>query len=555
MKVSLQWAQSVSNVDITTIPKEDLLKKMGAQLGAIEEVIEWGPRYNGIVVVKVVKCEPHPNADTLHVCLIDDGRVTESVERNNDGYVQVVCGAPNVHTDMLAVWLPPNTTVPSTLNKDPFVLGVRDLRGVMSNGMLASPAELGISDNHDGILEVTVAEVGEELARPGTSFKKLYGMDDIVIDCENKMFTHRPDCFGILGVAREIAGITGQKFTSPDWYLKEPVFKTASDLPLRVNVASKLVPRFMAVVLDNVRVEPSPLHMQAALTRVGIRPINNIVDITNWLMHLTGQPLHAYDYDKLANLSGEIPTLDARMVHDNETITLLNGNTIPIQKNTIVIATDKQSVALAGVMGGASTEVDSNTKSIVLEVATFDMFSIRRTSMRHGLFTDAVTRFTKGQSPLQNDRVLHKAILMMQEIAGATQASDVYDHKSKTVMPLPVVEANIEFVNTRLGSSLSTKEAIKLLENVECSFAATQLQETRSYLKTGLDLDQKIERIGVKIVEKTPEGHYKLVLPAGTEEEYEKLIALELEPGNWCEYVGAKSAFLFKDRGLNVTRY
>jgi len=555
MKVSVNWAQYVSNVDLKSIPKDELLHKVGSQLGAIEEVIEWGPRYDGIVVVKVIKCDPHPNADKLHVCLVDDGRVTENMERDDNGYVQVVCGAPNVHADMLAVWLPPKTTVPSTIDKDPFVLGARDLRGVISNGMLASASELGISDNHDGLLEVTVEDVGEELAKPGTPFKKLYGMDDLVIDCENKMFTHRPDCFGILGVARELAGITGQKFMSPDWYIKDPVFKNSSDLPLQVKVSSDLVPRFMAVVMDNVSVKPSPIYMQAGLTRVGIRPINNVVDITNWIMHLTGQPLHAYDYDKLKAQSGEVPTLEARLATKGESVTLLNDKTVQVHEQSLVIATDKKAVALAGVMGGADTEVDAQTKTIVIEVASFDMYSIRRSSMRHGIFSDAVTRFNKGQSPLQNDRVLAQAIQMMHDIAGATQASDVHDIKAASVVPMPVVEANIDFINTRLGSNLTTQQAIDLLENVELGLTITREAETRSYLQGVPNIDEKLERIGVKIIEKTTEGHYKLVIPSGTEQDYEKLVAWEMQPGFWCEYVGAKNVFLFKDKDTKVTRY
>ncbi len=555
MKVSLNWAQSVSNVDLKSIPKDELLQKIGAQLGAIEEVIEWGPRYNGIVVVKVISCDPHPNADKLHVCRIDDGRMVEGMERDDDGYVQVVCGAPNVHAGMLAVWLPPNSTVPSSLDKEPLVLGARELRGVVSNGMLASPAELGISDNHDGILEVIAADVGEELAKPGTPFKQLYGMDDLVIDCENKMFTHRPDCFGILGIARELAGITGQKFKSPDWYLQDPIFKNSSDLPLNIKVSSDLVQRFMAVAMDNIRIEPSPMHIQTDLTRVGIRPINNVVDITNWLMHLTGQPLHAYDYDKLKALSGDTPTLEARLAVKDESVKILSGKMVALHDKTIVIASDKQPVGIAGVMGGLDTEVDANTKSIVIEVASFDMYSVRRASMRYGIFTDAVTRFNKGQSPLQNDRVMAQAIQMMHDLAGATQASNVFDVKSKDVGQMPLVEAKIDFINTRLGSQLTTDQAIALMANVECGLVVGRAQETRSYLQGVGNIDEKIERIGVKIVEKSSDGHYKLLIPEGTEQDYEKLVAWEIKPGFWCEYIGAKNAFLFKDRDTKVTRY
>lgn len=555
MKVSLNWAQELSNVDLLSIPKEQLLKKVGAQLGAIEDVIDYGARYEGIVVVRVMTCEPHPNADKLHVCRVNDGGVIAGIERDDDNNVQVVCGAPNVRAGMLAVWLPPGTTVPSTFEKDPFVLGARDLRGIVSNGMLASPAELALNDDHDGILEILASDVSEALAQPGVAFKKLYGLDDTIIDLENKMFTHRPDCFGILGVARELAGISGQKFISPQWYSVTPQFKNANDLPLKVAVKSPLVPRFMAVVLDNVSVGKSPIAMQSALTRVGIRPINTAVDITNWLMHATGQPLHAYDYDKVKALCGNEVTIQARMGTGEESLTLLNGKQIKPDKNTIVIATDKQAIGLAGVMGGLDTEVDETTKRIIIEVATFDMYAIRKTAMKYGVFTDAVTRFTKGQSALQNDRVLSEAIRLIHELCSATQASAVFDIKDAHVEPMAEVRTTVDFINDRLGSQLTRDEAVQLLANVECAETVSSASEMRSYLMGVGDIDQKLERIGVQIIEKTSNGHYKLIVPNGAESDYEKLVSWEMKPGYWCEYIGAKNVFLFKSLDTKVSRY
>lgn len=555
MKVSINWAQQVSNVDLKSIPQEELLQKVGSQLGAIEEVIDWKKRYDGIVVVKVVSCDQHPNADKLHVCKVDDGGVVPSVERDDNGFVQVVCGAPNVTAGMTAAWIPPGATVPSTLDKEPFVLGSRELRGVNSNGMLASAAELGISDNHDGILEILSEEVGEELSKPGTDFCKLYGLDDLIIDCENKMFTHRPDCFGILGVARELAGITHKKFESPSWYMTTPSFKDANDLPLHVSIETELTPRLMAVAMDNVSVKPSSVQIQSDLSRVGIRPINNVVDITNWLMHLTGQPLHAYDYDKVKTLSGSVPSLVARLAVKDEPITLLNGKNLKLDESTIVIATDKSVVGVAGAMGGADTEVDENTKSIIIEVASFDMYSIRKTAMKFGIFTDAVTRFNKGQSHLQNDRVMAEAMRMMHEIAGATQASKVFDVHKTSIEPMPVVSASVDFVNERLGSSLTLQEMSALLANVECGESAGSTSEIRSYLMGVGDIADKLERIGVKIVEKTKEGNYKIIIPDSATVDYEKLVSWELKPGFWNEYIGSKNVFLFKDANLKMSRY
>jgi phenylalanyl-tRNA synthetase beta chain len=180
---------------------------------------------------------------------------------------------------------------------------------------------------------------------------------------------------------------------------------------------------------------------------LGIKSINNVVDLTNYYMMLTGQPLHAFDYDKLAMRSKK-PTLGPRMAREGEVITLLGGKEVKLTEHDIVIATDSQAVAIAGVMGGADTEVDETTKTIVIECATFDMYSIRRTSMRHGLFTDAVTRFTKGQRPLQNDRVLGKIVDDLVK-DGAIVASEGFDMRTATVVSMPAVTVTAAFINER----------------------------------------------------------------------------------------------------------
>ncbi len=468
MKVSLKVAQYYSNVDINSVGAEEILRLIGAQLGAVEDAEYFGPRYDNIIVARVVSCIKHPDADKLSVCKIDDGGLTQNVERDEDDNVQVVCGAPNVRAGLTVAWLPPGVTVPSTITKDPFVLEVREIRGQVSNGMLASPAELDISDNHEGILEIDIKEVGEELIKPGTSFKQLYGLDDVIIDCENKMFTHRPDCFGILGVARELAGIQGLAFQSPDWYTKSTECQVPSTkLPLEVRVEDdKLVPRFMAAAMSGIKVAPSPIWMQAFLTRVGIKPINNIVDITNYFSQLTGQPTHAYDYDKVAKLSGHVPVLIARQAKNGDKIALLNGKTVEFDAPSVVIATDRQAIGVGGIMGGIETEVDENTKNIILECANFDMYNIRRTSMKYGLFTDAVTRFTKGQSIYQNDRILAKIIYDISEQYGGEIASKMFDVRGDLPL-MNKVNVSVGFINDRLGSSLSAKEIKQLLENVE----------------------------------------------------------------------------------------
>lgn len=463
MKVSLNWLRQFTDIDLSV---DELVSKIGTQLGAVEHVTDLGAQYKGIIIAKVISCEQHPNADKLSVCWIDDGGKASGVARNEQGHVQVVCGAPNVRAGLTVAWLPPGSTVPSTFTKEPFVLGARELRGIVSNGMLASAAELAIGDDHSGIVEIDID------ADPGTDFADLYELNDYIIDIENKMFTHRPDCFGILGVAREIAGIQHKAFVSPDWYKKalDRIKPGGTKLELTVkNEISQLVPRFMAVAMDNASVKQSPLIIQTYLSRVGLRPINAVVDVTNYLMVLTGQPTHAYDYDKLPGKS-----LETRLSRKGDKIRLLSGKELELEDDsTILITSADVPVGIGGIMGGADTEVSGETTKIVIECANFDMYSIRRTSMKYGLFTDAVTRFNKGQSYLQNDVVLEEAVATMQYISGAHVASDVIDNQSPG---LPAshqpVTVSAEFINIRLGGQLATEDMARLLENVECRVEA-----------------------------------------------------------------------------------
>lgn len=508
MKISVNWLKQFTDIDLSI---DELVQKIGAQLGAVEEVIDLGQQYRGIIIAKVVSCEKHPNADKLSVCWIDDGGKATDVKRNEEGYVQVVCGAQNIREGLTVAWLPPGVTVPNTFGKEPFVLEARELRGVVSNGMIASAHELAIGDDHNGIVELDIE------ADPGTDFAEVYELNDHIIDIENKMFTHRPDCFGILGVAREIAGISGKRFSSPDWY-KEPLdrIKPSDDrIQLEIsNNAGELVPRFMAVALSNVKVASSPFIIQTYLARVGLKPINNIVDVTNYLMVLTGQPTHAYDADKLLAVesaqanSGQVVgssgqpvvKLGTRMSRKGDKLKLLNGKEIELQDDsTVLITSGEVPVGVGGIMGGSETEVDESTKNIVLECANFDMYSVRRTSMKYGLFTDAVTRFNKGQSPLQNDVVLEEAVTTLQYVAGGQVSSDVCDIKLESVKGWQPVQVTKNFVNMRLGLDLSADLIATLLRNVEfdVSVHGEELAVTPPYWRTDIKIAEDIvEEIG-----------------------------------------------------------
>lgn len=469
MKVSVNTIRELTGLDLP--PVSELVERINAQLGGVEEVIDLGARYKDARIVVIAKCEKHPNADKLSVCLIDDGGVIENIARDEDNLIQVVCGAPNARGGMLAVWLPPNATVPSTYDDEvPFVLEARELRGVVSSGMLAAADELAIGSDHDGIIEITEDDLPAGTAKPdeliGTRFAEVFGLDDYIIDIENKMFTHRPDLFGQMGVAREIYAIlqpglnqdsfSETRFNETDWYWQMPQFDSADVLPLAVaNEAPEAVPRLMAVALSGVQVKPSPLWLQTTLLRWGSKSINNVVDMTNYIMLLTAQPTHAYDYDKLRGNA-----LSARMARDGETVKLLNGKSYELASTDIVIADGEGAVGLAGIMGGGDSEVSDTTTNLVLEVATFDMYTVRRSAMRHGLFTDALTRFNKGQSPLQNNRVLARLMQQILDVAGGQQASAVFDEPNHSdeldqVSVHPALEVRPSFVNQRLGLDFS----------------------------------------------------------------------------------------------------
>ncbi len=305
MKVSLGTIKQFTDVDLMV---DELVAKINQQLGGVEEVIDLGDKYKDAVIVRVVECEKHPNADKLSVCLIDIGDhplKSKIQDLKSSEFIQVVCGAPNVHADMWAIWLPPGATVPASYgDQSPFVLDVRDIRGVRSHGMLATADELAIGSDHTGSIELTDNDLHPKSTiqnlKSGQNFAEVFGLNDTIIDIENKMFTHRPDLFGQLGVAREIAGIQGKQFSSPEWYRESTNDKrqttNGKELKLTVhNNAPDFVSRFMAVVIRDVTVRPSPFWLQCELVRLGSKPINNIVDVTNYVMLLTAQPTHAYD--------------------------------------------------------------------------------------------------------------------------------------------------------------------------------------------------------------------------------------------------------------------
>lgn len=499
MILSVNWLKQFTQIDASI---DELATVIGARLVEIEGVESLGGKYKDVIIARIVECAPVEDSDHLNVTKIDDGGSAADAQRDENGYVQVVCGAPNVRVGLLVAWLPPGSTVPDTYGEaEPFVLGARKLRGFMSNGMLASARELDLFDDHDGIVEV------DKDVAPGTPFMEAYALDDYLLDIENKSLTHRPDTFGVIGFAREVAAIAGQGFQAPEWYEEllpryaSPADGEAVELSAAIDDAA-LSSRYQAIALGSVTQSArTPLEIQTYLSRSGVRPISPIVDVTNYLMLLTGQPLHAFDYDKVVALSRS-PHLHVRGGYDGETLHLLDGRTIALAADDIVIAAGDHAVALAGAMGGAETEIDASTKRIIIESATFNLYNLRRTQMRHGIFSEAITRFTKGQPAALTAPVLARAVAMLGELCGAQVISDVADDYPHPIVQ-PTLSLRIDTVNGVLGTHFNATDAAELLLNVQCTVSVTidddgeVLAVTPPYWRTDIHIaEDVIEEIG-----------------------------------------------------------
>ena len=282
MKISLNWLKKY--VDIS-VPDDELVRLIGARLVEVEGVIDETHKYDKIYVVKVETAEKIEGTH-LTLCQINNG---------SDELVQVVCGAPNVRAGMLAAWIAPGAIVPASVHEDaPFVIGKRKMLGKYeSNGMLAGADELDFGDDHSGIVEIN-----PELAQPGAPLADVFDLNDLILDIENKSLTHRPDCFGMIGFAREVAGILGEKFREPN-FIDEDLGSVNNLLKISIE-KPEICARYSAAILEkHGELKKKYLTWQdTILAKSGMRPVEPVVDITNYLMLLTGQPLHAFDYDK-----------------------------------------------------------------------------------------------------------------------------------------------------------------------------------------------------------------------------------------------------------------
>lgn len=453
----------------------DLMKLIGSRLVEVEGTESLAEKYQNIYVAKVVKCTDIPDTH-LHLCEVDAGSLNQEFGKLENGLIQVVCGAPNVRAGLYVVWLAPGAIVPSTFGTENFQLSVRKLRGFLSYGMIAGADELGFGTDHK-----CIAELAPDLAKPGTPITQALDLDDLIIDIENKSLTHRPDTFGLIGFAREVAGILNQPFENPEIFQGDFDFQSqvlAIDNSTRVTQApiieiqdSVLCPRYSCVVLDENNFKQNIVDNDSLLTREGVflyksgmRPISQIVDATNLTMLETGQPLHAFDYDKFIALGGtDTPKIIIRAAKPGEKITLIDDTEVELNSNDIVITSNNVPVALAGAMGGKNTEIDTNTKRILIESATFSLYNLRKTQMAHGIFSEAITRFTKGQPVFGTIPALR---LCLSKLGVKDFSKLIFADCLAAVPKQESISITLQDLNQTLGAVFNLEQISKTLKNV-----------------------------------------------------------------------------------------
>ncbi|MCY4625149.1 MAG: phenylalanine--tRNA ligase subunit beta [Chloroflexi bacterium] len=435
MNVPLSWLRAY--VDVTT-PVDQLAHRLtmaGIEVGGVEQIGGWTNCYVG----HVMNIQPHPNADRLRLCTVDIGE-----ER-----LQVICGAPNVAAEQKIAFAKVGATLFNTHSGKVEPLKAAKIRGVTSEGMICSVLELGIGEEHDGIL-VLPAD-----APTGTPLADYLG--DTVLELE--VTANRPDCFSMLGVAREVAAFSGTQVAEPDAAYPEdgpPIEEQAT-----VEIADpELCARYTGALLTGISIGPSPEWLRERLTRAGQRPINNIVDVTNYVMLETGQPLHAFDFDKVADRR-----IIVRQARPGEKHVTLDGVERELAPPMVVIADPEKAVGLGGVMGGANTEVTEETRTILLESASFHPFNTRRTADELKLRTEASLRFEKGWRQGLPPVGLRRAMKLMMEVAGGVAAKgiiDVYPDRPEA----QTITLTAERMQKVLGVTVPMAEAARTLTSL-----------------------------------------------------------------------------------------
>ena len=425
MRVSLNWLKELVEVDLTPEELGQILTIAGFEVEAIEDLRTFA---DGVVVGKVVKRDRHPNADKLSVCEVDVGKET---------LLNIVCGAANVRADIYV----PVATVGTYLPAVDLKLKPTKLRGVPSEGMICSLSELGLEKESEGI-HILAGNL-----KPGDDVRPLLGLDDVILDLATT--ANRADALSMVGIAREVAALTAREVKLPE----TETTNLSENSSLAVEVTETQACRaYIGTVIEGVKIAPSPEWLQWRLQAGGVRPINNVVDITNYVLLEWGQPLHAFDREKLQQVAGsENITIGVRFATEGENLKTLDEQSRKLVRQNLLITANDKPVALAGVMGGEETEVDANTVNIVLEAALFDPVAIRRSSRSQGLRSEASTRYERGVNQVELDRASSRAIALLQSVAGGTPTAQSIVNRRPDWDAMDAIELRLSRIHQLLG--------------------------------------------------------------------------------------------------------
>lgn len=519
MNVTLNWLKTYVDFDWSADELAERLTMLGLE---VEGVNRLAGEFEGIVVAQVLTRDKHPNADKLSLCRVFDGQ----------GERQIVCGAQNFQAGDKVPLILPGHSLPSKPDEPPFTIKVGKIRGVESHGMLCSPKELGLAEDALGLMILRAdAPVGQPFAAylgrtPG----------DVVYDLE--VTPNRPDLNSVVGIAREIAALTGHPLRLPALTLPSAPSGAvgAADLVAVRIEEPDLCPRYTARVLRGVKVGPSPDWMRALLERVGLRSINNVVDATNFVMLEIGQPLHAFDYHLIArgpaasgesvsgsDAGGATPTIVVRRARAGEAFVTLDGQNHCLTEEMLLIADEEKGIALAGIMGGQNSEINEQTIDVLLESACFKPTNIRRTSKALGLRTDASYRFERGVDAAMTDWASQRCAQLILEAAGGCLAAGVVDayprpveprqitlrhHKVNELLGIEILAADIEYYLGQLGLKVVGRKPRPVGDSDAAEPVTFAIPTFRPDLKREADLIEEVCRLhGVdKIPAALPRG-------------------------------------------------
>jgi len=471
MKVPVKWLKEYVDIDLSPADLANRLTMAGSEVKGMQVI---GESWQNIVVGQIVAVNPHPNADRLHLPTIDLGTEKHTV----------VCGAPNLKVGDKIAFAYPGAQLIDGHTGQVVRLKPAKIRGVVSNGMVCSEKELGISDSHEGIMVLPAdAPVGTPLADY---------MGGVIFDLD--ITPNRPDCLSIMGIVREVAALTGQSLHLPETAYEEELPLVDQQISVEI-AAPDLCPRYCASLITGTKVAESPIWMQQRLLECGMRPINNIVDITNYVMLEHGQPLHAFDYHQIRGKK-----IIVRRASKGEAIVTLDGERRLLSEDMLVIADAEHSVAIAGVMGGADSEVTPGTTAILLESANFNPASIHYTGRMLSLPSEACMRFERGISPELTLPALKRATQLMTQLAGGKAAKglvDVYPGKQER----EPISLSTSQTKQLLGVEFSSDQIVGSLTSLgfDCKQSASEVRAIAPYWRSDIhqavDLIEEVARI------------------------------------------------------------